>query len=107
LGTLYAREERKRRRVQVCVCVASVFMRQSHRDGFFFLAIMLSVIPAEGILGHGSNLTFGTTDVDALRELVAECRRLKDASGTCLSSEHSSIGSLPHSLCGKNLTQQS
>lgn len=44
--------------------------------------ITLSIHPAEGLLGHGSNLTFGTTDVDGLKRLVAECKRLKDVTGS-------------------------
>jgi hypothetical protein len=48
--------------------------------------ITLSVTPAEGLLGHDANLTFATTDVDGLKGLVTECKRLRDATGSFLAS---------------------
>lgn len=101
MGTRYAREELLMRRAQVCVVIRFPPPPPVNGIQFFektiLVGIILSVIPAEGILGHGSNLTFGTTDVDGLKGFVAECRRLKDTVGT-YSLAHSYRQSLDASL---------
>lgn len=46
------------------------------------VVITLSITPAEGVLSQGRPLSFCTSDVDGLKLMVAECKRLKDASGS-------------------------
>ena len=45
------------------------------------VVITLSITPAEGALSQAPLLTFCTSDVDGLKLMVAECKRLKGTSG--------------------------